>query len=155
MVKERWYERAAWIWFAGLCASVVPIGLLAYVNPAAAADTWARFGHEMPAAVAADPAATRYVEFISHWSATSTLGLNLFGLLIAVTAFRAGARWAWLAMWFFPFMFLTHFFTYTSNFRYAQLVWIVLSVVALLATYRKVWRRPRVVPDAGREAVPA
>jgi hypothetical protein len=138
---DTWYERAAWIWFALLCASVLPLAAMAYVTPSAAADIWARFGYELPAAVAADPTATEYVEFIGHWAATGTLGLDLFGLLIAVTAFRRGERWAWLAFWFWPFMFATHFVTYQSSFQYAQLVWLTLSVAALLATYRKVWRR--------------
>jgi hypothetical protein len=52
-------------------------------------------------------------------------------------------------------MFLTHFFTYTSDFRYPQLVWAALSVLALLATYRKVWRRPRVPAASHAGAIPA
>lgn len=154
MMRKRWYEQAAWIWFALVSASVIPIVLLSYVNPEAAAGTWSRFGYEMPAVVRADPGATEYVEFISHWAATSTLGFDLLALLIAVTAFRAGARWAWLALWYYPLMFLTHFFTYTSGFRYAQLVWLLLSVAALLAAYGTVWRRPRVGAQAD-EAVTA
>jgi hypothetical protein len=67
MVRDTWYERLAWIWFAVVSAVVIPLVVVSYVNPAAAADTWARFGYEMPAVVAADPATAEYVEFISHW----------------------------------------------------------------------------------------
>lgn len=68
-----------------------------------------------------------------------TIGLDLFGLLIAVTAFRRGERWAWLAFCYWPVLFATHFVTYRSGFRYAQLLWLVLTIAALAATYRKVW----------------
>ena len=140
MRTDTWYERAAWIWFAALCAMVLPLAAMVYVDPSASTDLWARFGYDLPAAVAADGAGTEYVEFIGHWATTGTIGLDLFGLLIAVTAFRRGEKWAWLAFWYWPAMFATHFVTYQGGFQYAQLVWLALSVGALLATYRKVWR---------------
>jgi hypothetical protein len=149
MRVDTWYERGAWIFFALLCASVLPLALLAYVDPATTVDLWARFGHELPRTVADDPSAVAYVEFIGHWAATGTIGFDLFGLLIAVTAFRRGERWAWVAFWYWPVLFATHFVTYDSAFRYAQLVWVGLSVAALLATYRKVWREN---PVADRRA---
>jgi hypothetical protein len=138
--EETWPERAAWMWFGALCASVLPLAALAVLAPSTTPDLWARFGHELPATVAADPDALAYVEFIGHWASTGTIGLDLFGLLIAVTAFRRGERWAWLAFWYWPAMFATHFVTYQSAFRYAQLVWLTLSVAALLLTARRVWR---------------
>jgi hypothetical protein len=147
-MHETWYERAAWIYFALLTGTVLPLALMALVDPSSATDLWARFGYDLPPAVAADPAATEYVEFIGHWAATGTIGFDLFGLLIAVTAFRKGQRWAWLAFWYWPVLFATHFVTYTSAFRYAQLLWLALSVGALLATYRKVWARPAVRREA-------
>jgi hypothetical protein len=147
MTHETWYERAAWTWFAVLCASVLPLALVAYVNPASALHMWARFGYELPAVVASDAAALSYVEFVSHWAVTGTVGFDLFGLLIAVTAFRRGERWAWVAFWYWPVLFATHFVTYTSAFRYAQLVWLTLSVAALVASHRKVWGRDH---DASR-----
>lgn len=147
MRTDTWYERAAWIFFAVLGGMVLPLAFLILIDPSSAAGMWARFGYEVPTAVAADPVATEYVDFISHWSATGTIGFNLFGLLIAVTAFRRGERWAWLAFCYWPVLFLTHFFTYTSSFRYAQLVWLTLSVAALLATRKKVWTRA-IQPDS-------
>lgn len=122
MLTEHWYERYAWIWFALLTGGVLPLALLTYVNPSSATALWERFGYALPAAVAADAAAVEYVTFISHWAITGTIGFDLFGLLIAVTAFRQGQRWGWVAFCYWPVMFATHFLTYTSSFRYAQLV---------------------------------
>lgn len=139
MNEKTWYERYAWIWFAVVSGMVLPLALLTYIDPSSATTLWARFGYALPEAVAADAAATHYVEFISHWAVTGTIGFNLFGMLIAATALRRGERWAWAAFWYWPVLFLTHFFTYESGFRYAQLVWLGLSVAALLAMYRPVW----------------
>lgn len=58
MRTERWYERAAWIWFAGVSGTVLPLALLTYLNPASATALWARFGFAVPAGVVADAAAT-------------------------------------------------------------------------------------------------
>lgn len=146
--EDAWYEKAAWIWFAVLTGGVLPLAFMTYLDPSSAADVFARFGHDVPASVAGDPAATEYVEFIAHWASTGTIGFDLFGLLIAVTAFRRGERWAWLAFCYWPVLFITHFLTYESSFRYAQLVWLVLTVAALLATYRKVWVRAEVTSEA-------
>lgn len=151
-MDARWYERYAWVWFVALTAPVLPLALRLYLDPSSATGVWARFGFELPPAIAADPASIEYVEFISHWASTGTIGFDLFGLLIAVTAFRRGERWAWLVFWYWPVLFVTHFFVYESGFRYAQLVWLTITVAALAATYRRVWRRDT---DASGAVTPA
>jgi hypothetical protein len=152
MSSETWYERAAWIWFALLSASVLPLAVAILLDPSRADGVWSGFGYAMPAAVAADPASIAYVEFIAHWAVTGTIGFDLFGLLIAVTAFRHGQRWAWLAFWYWPVLFATHFLTYQSGFRYLQLVWLAGSVAALLATYGRVRDRTGSPTPAGAAA---
>jgi hypothetical protein len=150
MSTDQWYERYAWVWFAVIAAVGLVTGLLVFVNPAVTTSVWAQFGHELPAAVAADAAAGEYVQFISHWASTGTVGFDLFGLLIAVTAFRRSERWAWLAFWYWPVLFATHFVTYQSRFRYGQLVWLTISVAALLGTYRQAWAPTVAVPSEVR-----
>lgn len=142
MADERWYERHAWIFFV-VVASVGLVGAaMTVVSPSSGEDLFERFGLTMPAAIAGDLEAVRYVEHVFQWAGGSTLGLNLFALLIAITAFRRGQRWAWLAFWFWPAMFLSHFFMYESGFRFAQLVWMIVAVAALAVTARKVWAPP-------------
>lgn len=153
-MDERWYERHAWIYFA-LVAVVGLVGAIGvWLSPGSGESLFDGFGLSQPAAIAADPEATRYVEHVFEWSAISTIGLDLFALLIAATAFRRGERWAWAAFWFWPAMFASHFVLYDSAFRYAQLVWLVLAVLALAATARKAWAPttatdPTPVPTAG------
>lgn len=141
MKRERWYERHGWLWFAIVSGSVIPLALMAYIDPRAGLDLWQRFGYPLPGAIAADAAAMEYVKFVTHWASTGTIGFDLFALGVAATAFRRGERWAWLLFWYWPVLFLTHFFTYQSDFRYLQLVWLAVTVVVLVATFNKAWRR--------------
>ena len=120
MADERFYERHAWIFFVVVALAGLIGAAMTVLSPSSGEGLFERFGFTMPAAIAGDPEAVRYVEHVFQWAGGSTLGLNLFALLIAVTAFRRGQRWAWLAFWFWPAMFLSHFFTYESGFRIAQ-----------------------------------
>ena len=64
-------------------------------------------------------------------------GLNLFALLIIWFPFRQGALWAWFALWFYPVMFAWHYFHYARGSRFSkmQIVYFLLSSVALIITY--------------------
>lgn len=134
MDTRPWYQRYAWLWFAAMSAVGLVGGAVLFARPESAGALFARFGYPLPAVIEADPAAAAYFEFVAHWTSTATLGFNLFGLLIAATAFRRGERWAWYACWFWPAFFTAHFATYQSGFRYAQVAWVVISVAVLLAT---------------------
>jgi hypothetical protein len=122
-----------------VCAIALPLAMLVFVDPPSSIGLWARCGYVLPASTAADPAAMEYVHGIGHWASTGSVGVDLFGLLIAVTAFRRGDRWAWLAFWYWPVMIATHFATCQSSFRYAPLLWLGLAVAALLATRKRAW----------------
>ena len=52
----------------------------------------------------------------------------VFGLAIALTAFRRGERWAWLAFWFWPVFFVLH----GIAFFVVDFVFAALAVAALL-----------------------
>jgi hypothetical protein len=135
------------------CAVGLVGAAMTFISPSSGEGLFETFGLPMPPAIAGDADAVRYVEHIFEWAGGTTVGLDLFGLLIAATAFRRGERWAWLAFWYWPAMFLSHFLLYESSFRYAQVVWLVMSLVALGATARKVWA-PQVT-DALPEATAA
>ncbi|MBK8501519.1 MAG: hypothetical protein IPL46_04525 [Saprospiraceae bacterium] len=65
------------------------------------------------------------------------LGLNLFALLILWFPFRYGELWAWSALWFYPVMFAWHYFHYAKGTKFSmiQIIYCVLSAVALILTY--------------------
>ena len=72
------------------------------------------------------------IDFTSQMS-----GLNLFALLILWFPFRQGELWAWSALWFYPIMFVWHYFHYAKGTRFSimQIVYCVLSSAALVLTY--------------------
>lgn len=65
-------------------------------------------------------------------------------VVVAATAFQRGARWAWWLLWYWPMIFLAHFFSYEGPFRYVQLLWVVLTAGALALTFssRQVQAQP-------------
>jgi hypothetical protein len=153
MTGERWYDRHAWIYFAGVAAVGLAGAATTFISPSSGEGLFGTFGFPVPAAIAEDPDAVRYVEHIFGWASGATVGLDLFGLLIAATAFRRGERWAWLAFWYWPTMFLSHFLLYESGFRYLQLVWLVLSLAALGATAGKAWSPPALTASPTATAI--
>ncbi len=74
------------------------------------------------------------VNKLLNWTASILLGSNGMTFFLAVSAFRDQHWLAWCALWYWPLMFLWHFAIYPRKtfFWYLQLVWILLSVFALL-----------------------
>ena len=72
------------------------------------------------------------IDFTSQMS-----GFNLFALLIIWFPFVHGDLWAWAALWFYPVMFAWHYFHYAKKTRFStvQIVYCILSSVALLLTF--------------------
>lgn len=76
--------------------------------------------------------------------ALATAGLGLFGGLIAVLPFRAGERWAWFALWFYPVFWLAHlvFRLPPGTDHVHPVVFAVLSLAGLLVPVRSFFRAP-------------
>ena len=115
-------------------AMLDPIGFLGVLRDVAGAD---------PAAVAArDPETARALVFLGRWIATALWGSDGITLLLALTAFRAGNRWAWWALCYWPVMFVAHAMLYApgTTLWYVQFVNLALSVAALAVADRAIRR---------------
>lgn len=68
----------------------------------------------------------------------ASIGLGLFGFLIAVIPFGRRERWAWSALWFYPVFWLAHlvFGLPPGTDHVHQVVFIVLSLAGLLLPIR-------------------
>jgi hypothetical protein len=142
VTAARWYERYAWIVFAIIGIMGLVIALPVLINPAAGAGVFAQLdGMTLPAAISADPAARTYAEFVYRFAFGATFGLDLMTVLIAVFAFRRGARWAWIAFCYWPALFFTNLLTYEASARPVQLTMLAITIAALAATYRTTWRK--------------
>jgi hypothetical protein len=80
----------------------------------------------------------------------ASIGLGLFGVLIAVLPFRRGERWAWYAFWFYPVFWTVHLVARLppGKDHVHQVVFIVLSLAGLLVTIGRFFPR-RADPNNG------
>ena len=74
----------------------------------------------------------------------ASVGLGLFGGLLALVPFRRGERWAWFALWFLPVFWSVHLFGNLppGEDHVHQVVFIVLSLVGLLLPARAFFPAP-------------
>jgi hypothetical protein len=71
------------------------------------------------------------------------VGMGLFGVLIAATAFRRRERWAWFALWYYPPFWAAHLLGNLppGKDHIHQIVFIVLSLAGLLLPVRDFFPR--------------
>ena len=68
----------------------------------------------------------------------ASIGVGLFGGLIAIIPFRRGERWAWWALWFYPLFWTVHLVggLPPGKDHVHQVVFIALSLAGLLLPVR-------------------
>jgi hypothetical protein len=104
MTKLPWYRRYAWVIFLIMSLLVLIIGTSGE-SGLTGAD--APFG----AMAAGD---TTDVGLETQLRGTFALGMSIFGLFIAIFAFRRGDQWAWYAMWTWPLFFILHIIAFDT-----------------------------------------
>ena len=102
---------------------------LKFSNPAAGVDILAIANR--------DKDSNRALKFLLGFCSSQILAADAFSLLILWIPFRNHEQWAWLAMLYWPIMFMWHYFHYAKKnpSSYIQIVWFVLSVTSLALTY--------------------
>ncbi len=103
-----WYRRWAWVVFVFFAVLVVLFGVFP--------GTWFAGGD-----------LSRETQWLVTTYAAATA---VFGLAIALTGFRRGERWVWLALWFWPVFFVVHGIVFFP----VDFVFAALAVVALALT---------------------
>lgn len=126
MRRESVYLRIGWI-----CLLVVGVGILA-------------FG--LVAAVVPESGD----ELLLRADGVASIGLGLFGVLIAVIPFRRRERWAWFALWFYPVFWVVHLVGRLppGKDHVHQVVFIVLSLAGLLLPVRQFFAQRSVARGA-------
>jgi hypothetical protein len=74
----------------------------------------------------------------------ASIGMGLFGVMIAVIPYKRRERWAWFTLWYYPLFWLAHLLggLPPGQDHIHQIVFIVLSVVGLLISARDFFPRP-------------
>jgi hypothetical protein len=81
-------------------------------------------------------------ELLLRADGLASIGLGLFGGLIAIIPYRRGERWAWWALWFYPVFWTVHLVggLPPGKDHVHQLVFIALSLAGLLLPVRPNFR---------------
>ncbi|SEB47130.1 hypothetical protein SAMN04489727_2013 [Amycolatopsis tolypomycina] len=118
MRRERLELRVGWISLAAVSLGIAGFGLVVAIAP--------------PAGDA----------LLYRADGLASVGLGLFGALLAVVPFRRRERWAWFALWFYPAFWLAHLLggLPPGKDHVHQVVFIVLPLVGLVVPSRQFFR---------------
>ena len=138
MNQAPWYDRFGWILFVVIGSlGLVMVSQFMFFQSALPSIIGGT-GHPIPSSITSDPEASAFFSFFAAWAGTALLGANLLTVFIAATAFRRGAAWAWLAMWYWPVNFASHLLMYDEGMlRGVQIFWLVVTVTTLALTYKR------------------
>ena len=123
----RGHSSASWIVFfvTGLLIGLHAIYLI--VLPTVDPQHWRAFTN--------DPEMLAYLADDFRASGAMQLGLAIMTMIVAARWYRAGDRWAWIAFWFFPFLFAWSMLTTWAVVLFLALT--VLALAALVTSYRR------------------
>lgn len=64
----------------------------------------------------------------------ASIGMGIFGTMIALFPYRQRERWAWFTLWYYPLFWLAHYLggLPPGQDHIHQIVFIVLSLISLL-----------------------
>lgn len=118
--------RLSWGWFAFVSLVVLALSVMA--------------------PLANTPQTTKEVWDDNWLIGTFGFGMGVFSLVLVLTAYRSGRRWAWATFWFYPVFFALHILLFGTWIPDAA--FLVLSVAALALSARATVAQP-----AARELV--
>lgn len=143
VAAARWYERYSWVVFVVVALSGLVPAVQLLVAPLSGTSFFAGFGHPVPESILSDPTESRFLAFLLRWIGTVLAGGNALTVFIALTAWRNGETWAWLAMWYWPAMFAAHYLMYGAGLlKNLQLVWVALTVLVLASNFGRFFSTP-------------
>ena len=148
-VNEKFYEKYTWIFFLAIGILVlvggIPHALGFNTDPTL---VQAISGKSIDELKAFSPMVFNLYNFYFRGGGLSDLGFAFFLIVISMTAYRRGQKWAWYAFWFVPVYFLSWIglgLTLPSESSSSLIppltVFIILSLAGLLLPFRKFFPR--------------
>lgn len=144
-MRERFYERYAWVVFLGIgvlvLAGGIPHMLGMNTDPALVTSI---AGQTIEEIQTTSPLLFDLYEFYFRGGGLSDIGVAFFLIVIALCAYRKGERWSWFALWFVPVFFLLWLVISLplpaearASLQPPLIVFLVLSLLGLLVPIRK------------------
>jgi hypothetical protein len=138
MRKNPWYEKYSFIVFTLIALMGVTMAIQMMVAPGTAMSYLADFDHPIPGVLLNDPDGRKFFLVLIQWIGATLLGCDFLTLVIALTAWRKGDRWAWFAFLYWPFLFIFHYSLYRPGpHKILPLVMLTLAVVTLASNARR------------------
>lgn len=144
-MKEKFYEKYAWVIFFVIGIMVVAGGLphaFGFNTDPELVHTIS--GQTIDELKVSNPMFFNLYNFYFSGGGLSDLGFAFFIIVISLTAYRLGQRWAWYAFWFVPVYFLAWIVlsltlpsASQSSLILPLILIIVLSLTGLLLSFRK------------------
>lgn len=161
--SETFIERYSWIVFLVLSLIIALFGLGDILTGGSTFEsgeaptmqgisgmTWQELG-------STSPNAAHMIDYLVRAGGAHLFVLGLLSLIVAVTAFRRGDRWAWYAMWLWPFWLALIIVILLSAYKQpgegippplaSGSIFIVLTLSTLLFSYRKFFPKTRSVAN--------
>lgn len=144
-MKEKIYIKYAWIIFLiigfGILTTAIPHALGVNTDPALVQSI---SGKTIESLQVNSPEIFNLYNFYFSGGGLSDLGFASFIIVISLTAYRGGQKWAWYAFWIIPLYFLSwialSFYlipTSSSSLILPLTLFTTLSLIGLLLPFRK------------------
>lgn len=144
-MPQKFYQKYAWIFFLiiGLMvlAGAIPHSLGFNTDPALVQSISGQTINELKIS---QPTFFNLYNFYFIGGGLSDLGFAFFLIVISLTAYRLGQKWAWYAFWFVPIYFLFWIILSStlpgsakSSLTPPLIMMIILSLAGLLLPFRK------------------
>lgn len=138
MHNNPWYEKYSFIVFTLIALMGVTMAIQMMVAPGTAMSYLADFDYLIPEALLNDPNGRGFFLVLIQWIGATLLGGDFLTLVIALTAWRKGDRWAWFAFLYWPFLFIFHYSLYRPGLhKILPLIMLTLAVLALASNARR------------------
>ena len=149
-MNEKYYEKYAWVVFL-IIGSIVLVGAIPHTlgintDPNLVLTISGKTIDEL---TISNPLFFNLYNFYFRGGGLSDLGLAFFLIVISLTAYRWGQKWAWYAFCFIPFYFLAWMALISSTLPSESqsslfpplIVLVVLSLAGLLLPFRKFFKK--------------
>lgn len=103
-----WIERKAWILLALIAGVLILFGVMMMLPTNLTQPIQSSPCCTGRILADAEPWTVSYMDEMSRYMGTFTIGMGILAMFTVVFAFRRGQRWSWAALWVLPVLFLYH-----------------------------------------------
>ncbi len=134
MNSSPWYQKYSYFVFLLFAAAGIYHWIPMIVSPVESTGVLADLGYPVPAGLLSEAYGRSFFQFLMRWIGVSAIGGDILTAFIALTAWRRGERWSWIAFWLWPIVLFSSYLLYQPGpVKNAPLMFTVLLVVTLVA----------------------